>query len=76
MTQRLVTGLLMLLTLALFAGFVLSTAALFAPAGCSEGDIGCAAASSSVSGIGFAGMILFGTLTWVGWASLRRWRDR
>jgi hypothetical protein len=76
MTHRLVTGFLALLTLLLFAGFVLSAIVLFTPSGCSSDDIGCSAASSAATEIGVVGMVSFGPLAWVSFVALSYWRDR
>ena len=76
MKDRVITTVLTVVTLAMLAGVVVSFIALFAPSGCSDGDIGCAAASGGVEAIAGGALILFAVLTLLSWWARQSWRHR
>jgi len=76
MTQRIVTGILGLLTLLMVAGFVFSIVLLVAPSGCSDGDLGCSVGSGVADAAGTVGLLVFGVLSILSGCALQVWRRR
>jgi hypothetical protein len=76
MRDRVITAVLTIMTLAMFAGVVISFIALVAPSGCSDDDIGCSAASGGVQAIAGGAALLFAVLSLLSWWARQGWRDR